>query len=145
MQINEFIEATSKLETYYGKEYSTEQRSIMYDELKDFDLNRYRQLISAVLKKCKFLPKLADIIEANIEQPYIVNEPKEEKIQCEKCNSTGYICYIKEIDNGIGKKYRNVYGALCSCGNAKQYRGWEITDKKHRTNFYTPYAKEIGI
>ena len=45
MQINEFIEATSKLETYYGKEYSTEQRSIMYDELKDFDLNRYRQLI----------------------------------------------------------------------------------------------------
>jgi len=143
MQINEFIEATARLETYYDKEYTTEQRSIMYEELKNLDITRYRQLISVVLRKCKFMPKLADFNEANIEEPYTIKQ-EETKIECKKCNSTGYILYTKIIKNG-NIDFKNTYAAVCDCGNAKQYKGWEISDKKHRSNYYTPLAKEIGL
>ena len=100
MQIGEFIEATSRLEQYYDKEYTNEQRQIMFDELKDLEITRYRRLISAVIRKNKFLPKVSDIIEANIEEPYGTKNEDKEIIQCNKCNSTGYILYTKKVKNG---------------------------------------------
>ena len=143
MQINEFIEATARLETYYDKEYTIEQRSIMYEELKNLDITRYRQLISVVLRKCKFMPKLADFNEANIEEPYKTKQ-EETKIECKKCNGTGYIIYTKIVNDGIRQlKYSNA--AICDCGNAKQYKGWEMKDARNRSNFYTPMAKELSL
>ena len=143
MQINEFIEATARLETYYDKEYTTEQRSIMYEELKNLDITRYRQLISVVLRKCKFMPKLADFNEANIEEPYTTKQ-EETKIECKKCNGTCYILYTKIIKNG-NIDFKNTYVAVCDCGNSKQYKGWEMKDTRNRSNYYTPLAKEIGL
>lgn len=75
MQISEFIEATSRIESYYGKEYTTEQRRIMYEELKTINIERYRQLISSIIRKSKYLPKVADFIEVDKEVP---REKKEE-------------------------------------------------------------------
>lgn len=144
MQIGEFIESTGRLEKYYGKEYTNEQRQIMFDELKDFSIERYRQLVSSVLKKCKYLPKISDFIEANKEEPYSQKQEEFEKIKCKKCNSTGYIIYAKIIRDGT-KEFKNTYAALCSCGNSKQYKGWEIEDKKHLSNFYVPTIKELGL
>ena len=144
MQSGEFIEATGRLEQYYDKEYTNEQRQIMYDELKDIEIERYKRLISIVIRKSKFLPKVADIIDANNEEPYTKYADKQEKIECKKCNSTGYIIYNKVIQDG-NKKYTVPYGALCDCRNARQYKGWEITDKRYRSNFYTPYAKELNL
>lgn len=143
MQTSEFIEATSRLEIYYGKEYSVEQRTIMYDELKDMEISRYRKIISAVIRKSKFLPKIADIIEANIEEPYS-SQNQENKVECSKCKSTGYVLYTKIIKNG-DKENKYTYGAICNCGNAKKYEGWTIADTQHRTDFYTPYASELGL
>ena len=40
MQISEFIEETSKIEQYFGKELDDYQREIWYNELKNIDLNR---------------------------------------------------------------------------------------------------------
>lgn len=144
MQIGEFIEATGRLEKYYDKEYTNEQRQIMYDELKDIEIERYRRLISVVIKKSKFLPKVADIIDANNEEPYTSYINEQEKIVCGKCNSTGYIIYNKVIKDG-DKEYIVPYSAVCDCGNAKQYKGWEITDKRYRSDFYIPFAKELNL
>lgn len=144
MQIGEFIEATGRLEKYYGKEYTNEQRRIMYDELKEFSLERYRQLVSAVLRKSKYLPRVVDFIEANKEEPYTQKQEEFEKVECKKCNSTGYITYTKTITDG-SKKLEIIYAALCNCGNAKQYKGWEMEDKKHSSNFYVPTIQELGL
>lgn len=144
MQIGEFIEATSRLEQYYDKEYTNEQRQIMFDELKDLEITRYRRLISAVIKKNKFLPKVSDIIEANIEEPYGTKNKDKEIIQCNKCNSTGYILYTKKVKNG-DKFLEYTFSSICSCGNAKQYDGTKIGDISHRSDYYTPMASEINL
>ena len=144
MELSEFIEATSRLENYYGKEYSTEQRRIMHDELKTLPIERYRQLISAVMRKSKFLPKIADFMEANIEEPYTGKKEEKQKIECRKCHGTGYLIYTKVIKDGDFER-KDTYAAVCTCGNAKQYKGWEIADKRHKSEFYTPMAEEIGV
>jgi predicted metal-binding protein len=90
------------------------------------------------------MPKLADIIEINASLGYS-QVKKDEKIKCNKCNGTGYVTYIKVIDNGNGNKIENIYGAICSCRQKPKYEGWKITDESHRTNYYTPYVEEIRI
>ena len=146
MQIGEFIEATARLEEYYGKEYTKQQMQIMFDELSHLDIARYRKLISAVLRKCKYLPRIVDFIEADKEEPYNTNETKEaqEKIDCPICGGTGYVIYKKKIKDGDRELIYD-YAAICRCGNSKQYKGWEIQDTKHRSNYYIPYADELGI
>lgn len=145
MQISEFIEATSRIEQYYDKEYSNEQRQIMFDELKNLDIERYKKLVSVVLHNCKFLPKLSDFFAAEKETPYGqgLNE-NIEKIDCNKCNGTGYIVYIK-LENDGERKIPYSFGALCTCGNAKQYKGWEVKDKRYMSDFYTPTIEELGL
>lgn len=109
----EFVEATSRLEQYYDKEYTTQQLQIMFEELNTLAVERYRRLISAVIRKSKYLPKVADIIEANIEEPYTNQENGNEIVECKKCNSTGIVTYIKIID---GMEY--TFGARCDCKNS---------------------------
>lgn len=62
MILSEFIEATSKLEMYYEKEYTDEQRKIMFEEVKDMPIKKYQELINNCIRSCKFLPKLSDIL-----------------------------------------------------------------------------------
>lgn len=144
MEISEFIQATSRIEQYYNKEYTNEQRQIMFKELEDIDINRYRQLVSAVIRKSKFLPKVADFIEANIEIPFSTQRDETQKIECNKCNSTGYLIYTKVIKDG-NREFKNQYACICSCGNARKYEGWKVTDKQYRSEFYTPLVQELGI
>ena len=144
MTNGEFVEITSKLENYYGKEYSKEQRKIMFSELSNLDIDRYRKLVSVVLRKCKFLPKIVDFIEADKETPYSQQETELEKVECKKCNSTGYIVYTKLVADG-DKKIPHQYAAVCNCGNAKQYKGWEVTDNRYKSEFYTPMIGELGL
>ncbi len=116
MQTQEFIEATRRLEKYYNKEYTSEQIGIMYDELKHLDIERYRQLISAALRKCVNKPKIADFYMLDQELPYSTNEEQAEVIECKKCNSTGYVTYKKFITDG-GKRLEYIYAARCDCEN----------------------------
>lgn len=143
MQSGEFIEATSRLEQYYGKEYTNEQRQIMFDELKGLTIERYRQLISMLIRKSKFLPKVADFTEVDIETPY-TKQDEIQKTECKKCNSTGYLIYQKVIRDG-NRKLEYQYACLCNCGNAKKYEGWNVSDKRYKSEFYTPLAQEIGL
>ena len=144
MQIGEFIEATGRLEKYYDKEYANEQRQIMFDELQGLDINRYKKLISLVIKTSKFLPKVADILEVNRQQPYNIDKEEKQKIECKKCNGTGYLLYTKRINNG-DRFLKYTYAAICDCGNATQYDGTKINDKEHRSKYYISYAKELNL
>lgn len=143
MQSGEFVEATTRLEQYYGKEYTNEQRQIMFDELQNLPIERYKQLISMLIKKSKFLPKIADFTEVDIETPYTIQD-KIQKTECKKCNSTGYLIYTKVIKDG-NRELKNQYACLCNCGNAKKYEGWNVSDKRYKSEFYTPFAQEIGL
>lgn len=128
MNRSEFVEATSRIEQYYDKEYTTQQLQIMFEELSSLPVERYRQLISAVIKKSKYMPKIADIMEANVEIPYTNKEIDDENVECKKCNSTGIVTYIKKID---GMQY--IFGARCNCKNGL---------KEPQT---IPSVNEIGI
>ena len=70
MEIVEFIEETGRIEKYFEKELDKSQRDIWYQELKNLQIERYRQIINQVFRKCKFMPKLADIISIHEELPY---------------------------------------------------------------------------
>ena len=141
MQINEFIEATERLEIYYGKEYSKDQLKIMHEELDHLTLERYKALVGKAIRKCKYLPKVCDFIELEVENPDVTIVAEEEKIACKKCNSTGIIIYDKKITNGT-ESLNYQYAAICDCGNHKQYKGWEHLPK---SDYYTPMAKELNL
>lgn len=131
MDRNEFIEATNRLEHYYEKQYSTEQLKIMFEELKDIDANRYKLIVTRLIRTSKFLPKIADIVEMNNELPRTKKEKTKEAVNCERCGGTGYLLYKKKVQDSIYE-----YACLCPCGNGEPYRGKE---------YYIPHAEEIGM
>lgn len=117
MELSEFIEATSRLENYYGKEYTTEQRRIMHEELKNLTVERYRQLISAIMRKSKFLPKIADFLEADMELPHQQKEVTE-SVECEVCHGEGYV-YYKKIIPSENLEYNYACRCICQNGQSK--------------------------
>lgn len=147
MQTSEFIEETSKIEKFYEKELDDFQRTIWFQQLKNLSVQRYRQIIKQVFNKCKFMPKLADIVSINEELPYsTIKENLVEKVECDKCNGLGLIFYKKYIDNG-GKRLEYEYVARCDCQNGLHhaYDGTKINDKEHRSKYYIASAQQIGL
>ncbi len=132
MKLDEFIEATNRLENYYGKELSAEQSQIMFEELEKLSIERYRKLISKCLRTCKYMPKIADILEANNELVGEVTEEKNQIIPCSKCDGTGYVVYTKFIANG-NERIPYSYAARCTCENGKN------------ANQKVPTYEELGI
>lgn len=144
MTLEEFTEVKQEIENFYDKDISDEQKKIWFNELKTMDIKRFRYVVSQVYRTCKFLPKLADIVEINSNLGYSQVKKEESKIKCNKCKGTGYITYWKNIKNG-DKEMPYEFMAVCSCGRQKQYRGWEYPEERYRTKYYTPYAKELGL
>lgn len=111
MKIEEFNKETQKLERFYEKEISEEQKKIWYEEFKRMNIERYRYIIGQAYRKSKFIPKLADMIEINKNCGYI--ESEEKSIQkCEKCNGTGIILYKKNV---TGNETECDYACRCTC------------------------------
>lgn len=127
MERIEFIEATTRLEQYYEKTYTKEQLHIMYEELKNIAVDRYKKAIVQIIRNQKYLPKISDILEVSNEIPKEVKEI--EKTNCEKCKGTGYVLYKKKVNNSLYE-----YGALCDCGNAPEYNG---------KDYYIPHIENI--
>lgn len=142
MKIEEFFEVVQEMENFYGKEMTTEQKKIWYENLKNIGATRFRYIIANLYKTSKFLPKLADIFEMNISIGRTEEEKKEQKNleKCNKCNNTGYIFY-KQIING----YQYEFVALCSCGRKRQYKGWEVNDERKKSKYFIPLAVEMGL
>lgn len=147
MEIPEFIEETSKIENFFEKELTKFQRDEWYKELKNIPVNRYRQIIKQVFRKCKFMPKLADVVSIQEELPYEKSSINEiEKVFCKKCKGLGFIIYTKIIDNG-DKKLEYNYLARCNCTNGLRfaYDGSQISDTEHRSKFYVAIAQQLGL
>ena len=107
MKIEEFDEETRKLEKFYDKEIPEEQRKIWYEEFKGISITRYKYLISQVYRKCKFMPKLADMIEIN-KKTGVIQKKEDETVYCPKCNGIGLILYKKKFND-------NIYDMVCRC------------------------------
>ena len=132
----EFIQATTRLENYYGKEYTTEQLKIMFDFLRGWTVEKYMKAINFCLKNNKFLPKIADLTNAEIDNNQVQNKEKIDFVKCDKCNGEGFIKYWKTIQNG-GKPIQYEYIALCTCDNA---------DKQRSINGHKlPTLAEVGL
>ena len=100
MKIEEFDEETQKLEKFYEKDIPDEQRKIWYEEFKGINITRYKYLISQVYRKCKFMPKLADMIEIN-KTAGVIQQQKDETVYCPKCNGIGLIFYKKKFQKPL--------------------------------------------
>ena len=144
MKLEEFDEEVNKLERFYQKEVTDEQRRIWYTELRNLDISRFKYIISQVYRTSKFLPKLADILEINANLGYSQVKQEKNKNKCKRCNGTGYITYKKTTKNGANDMLYE-FGAICSCRIKPRYEGWKITDERYRSNFYTPFSEEVGI
>lgn len=142
MKIEEFFEVVQEMENFYGKEMTTEQKKIWYENLKNIGATRFRYIIANLYKTSKFLPKLADIFEMNISIGRTEEKKEEQKNgeKCNKCNNTGYIFY-KQIING----YQYEFVAICSCGRKRQYKGWEVNDERKKSKYFIPLAVEMGL
>ena len=146
MEVAEFIEETSKIEQYYDKELDKFQRDIWYQELKNQSVSRYRQIINQVFRKCKFMPKLADLVSINEELPYQTSKKEEKRVECSKCKGLGLIFYKKRINNGKSD-IECEFVARCECQNGLKhaYDGRKISDSEHRSNYYISTANQIGL
>lgn len=107
MTLEEFDEETQKIEKFYEREIPEEQRKVWFTEFKKINITRYRYIIGQAYRQCKFMPKLADMIEFN-EKIGIEKKQNNKIVDCQKCNSTGFIFYKKKF-NG------NIYDMVCRC------------------------------
>ena len=116
MKIDEFMEETKKLERFYSKELTEEQKTIWFENLKKLTLQRYQYIIGVIYRKNKYFPTLADILQINDETGMKKEEKKYKEEKCDICSSRGVIRYIKKI-NGIDYDYY----CKCHCLNANKY------------------------
>lgn len=146
MKIDEFIEETANIEKYYDKELDEFQRKVWYDELCKIDISKYRMIIKEIYRHNKFMPKLADIIEINSNLTYKPKEIIEETVECNRCNSKGYIFYKKIVKNGAKDIIYDMF-ARCDCKNGLKYAydGTKINNTEHRSKFYVPTISQLGM
>lgn len=136
MEIKEFINGLDRLQKYYDKEYTEEQRKIMFSRLKDMSINEYNRAINLAIDKCKYLPKIADIKGVLVEPNNpVTNKPEINFIQCNKCDK-GFIQYFKDIKDGE-RILKYSYVALCNCENGKK--------QKEINGYNLPFIAEVGL
>ncbi len=117
----EFVKATNRLERYYDKDYTMEQIKIMFEMLKEMSIEKYNKAINHCIRNCKYIPKIADLTNADINTVKIENAEKINFIKCNKCNGEGFIKYFKNIKDG-NRILKYEYVALCTCENAKKQK-----------------------
>ena len=136
MTNEEFIQATSRLEGYFDKEYKTEQLKEMFIAVKGWTIEKYTKAVNYCIRNCKYLPKIADLTNADTATVQTQSTKTIEYTKCEKCNGEGFIKYFKKkIDGNRTLKYE--YIALCTCENAKK--------QKEINKFNLPTLAEIGL
>ena len=111
MTLEEFDTETQKLENFYEKQIPDEQRKIWFSEFKKINITRYRYIIGQAYRQCKFMPKLADMIEIN-KTAGVIQKQEDETVDCPKCNGTGIILYKKKA---TGNETECDYACRCTC------------------------------
>ena len=116
MNATEFTQETNRLENMFEKELNSYQRQEWFQNFKNMPVENYRIVITNAIKQCRYMPKLADILE--IKKSSLNVKKEEERTECSKCNGTGYIIYEKKI--GKLDNTKNVYAVRCDCQNGRK-------------------------
>lgn len=134
MEIKEFVDAVNKLEKYYDKEYTPEQRKIMFDRLKNLNIKEFNRAVNYIIDNSKYLPRVADFKFA-LSQPnnLSINKTEIDFVKCNRCDC-GFIQYFKDIKDG-DKILKYPFIALCDCENGKK--------QKEINNYRLPFYREI--
>lgn len=117
MTNQEFSNEIQKMERFYDKSLTSEQKTIWYESLKDIGLTRFKYLIGEIYRTSKFFPSLSDFISLDRETGYL--PPKEvlnTKVDCEICEGRGFILYYRNKND-----YKYTFVAKCNCQNAINY------------------------
>ena len=121
MTNTEFVQATSRLEKYFDKEYKQEQLKEMYYMLKDWSIEKYIKAVTYCIRNCKYLPKLADLTNADVTSVKTQSSKDIDYVKCNKCNGEGFIRYFRQKNDG-NRVLKYEYIALCICQNAEKQR-----------------------
>lgn len=140
MTYEEFTSATAKLEGCFNRSLNAIQLEVWFDELKYYDLEKYKRAVKKVCTQNQYFPTLSVMLDAIRNLKSETNLAPSEPVPCEACRGSGYLFYKKVID---GIPYD--YVCLCSCQNAigKEYDGTKIADKEHRSNYYIAKAEDV--
>lgn len=136
MSNEEFIQATSRLEGYFDKEYKTEQLKEMFIVVKGWTIEKYTKAVNYCIRNNKYLPKIADLTSADTATVQTQSTKAIEYSKCKKCNGEGFIKYFKQKNDG-NRILKYEYIALCTCENAKK--------QKEINKFNLPTLAEIGL
>ncbi len=117
MTNQEFINEIEKVQRFYQKELTQEQKTIWYESLKDIGITRFKYLISEIYRTSKYFPSLSEVISLDRETGYLPpTEILKKKVHCDICNGKGFILYYKKEGD-----YTYTYTAKCNCTNATPY------------------------
>lgn len=122
MTLAEFLEVTNEIESFYGTEgkpktLNTAESNIWYEELKNLNQDRYREISREIFRTSQYMPKLAEVIRLNKLMPKEKVEKKEiEKEECHLCFGDG-IFEVMYDQSG----YIYSLPLKCICKNGEKY------------------------
>lgn len=64
MKQEEFVKGLTYLGLAYGKEYNQMETKQIYEFLKEYNYETFTKAINSIIRSSKFVPKIADLIEA---------------------------------------------------------------------------------
>lgn len=139
MTFQEFKNATQKLEHCYNRKMNEMQSEVWFDELKYYDLEKYKKAINRICTTNQYFPALSVMLE-NLKNTRADVDLTKQKVECKACRGTGIVLYHKIVD-GIDYEY----ACQCNCQNAEglDYDGTKIADKEHRSPFYLAKAVDV--
>lgn len=140
MTFDEFRVATATLENCYDRKMNPTQVQVWFDELKYFDLHKYKNAIRKICTTNQYFPALSVVLSSL--KTIKVTDAKKEKVECKACKGTGIVPYHKII-NGID--YEFVCQCNCQNGEGLDYDGTKIADKEHRSFYYLAKAVDVFL
>ena len=88
MELNDFVEITRRIECFYGKDLTTEQSRVWYEELQTMSKEHYIQVVKECFRTCKNMPKLSEIvaIRQKTSISFGTDNIKTKLEECDMCN-----------------------------------------------------------
>lgn len=127
---DEFMNSTMNFQQLYNKKLNETQLEFWYDELKDFEVNKYKRVIGEFAKSQKTFPALSEVLNKikGFQEPTVVKPVEIEKVKCNVCHGSGLVKYVKK-ENGIDYDFC----CKCFCDNGKRI---ELPYRKYEEVFY---------
>lgn len=129
MTREEFMKSTTKLQELFHRSFNDTQLDFWFDELKGYDIEKYKRAIGDYARKSRTLPALSDILQAirNLKPQGTEQQQAEvKKVHCDTCHGSGLVKYILD-----GYEYL----CKCFCENGKKYDGMELL-RNYKDVFY---------